>query len=130
MADEITTYLEDEKGPARSSTDMRTELNIILNAKSNRFSETNKEKVYTKRVEVRLKSLEVSDLIKMSHESGKTHNQVVNLIVQLIHLAKVDSCCEVLTKIGRLNTIFDIVVQLKEMNANELCDKWISEAFK
>ena len=85
--------------------------------KSKDSAKSNKSKldiVGTKRVELRLKNLEVSDLIILAHKSGKNHSQIVNLIMQFVDLAKVGTCCETLANISRLNTIFDIAVHLKD----------------
>ena len=52
------------------------------------------------------------------------------MIVKLADLAKVDSCCETFSKLGRLNIVFDILNNLKDMNVEEIHSKWVSEAFK
>jgi len=73
-------------------------------------SETKRDIFGIQRVEVRLKNLEVSDLIRLSHISGKSQAQIINLILQLIQYAKAGSCLDTLSKISRLSAIFDIAV--------------------
>ena len=73
----------------------------------------------SKRTEMRVKNLSVADLIMLSHKSGRNETQLVNLIVRLADLVKVDSCCETLSKIGRLNIVFDVLTQIKEHGTEE-----------